>query len=331
MTITSNKRLALASLILFVLFVSCFAFLRAPAAQNSRGPITGEWRIEFTRKNPDEVQLMMMIGKSQNWGSGIKISELQGLSREQALNSLAVNVTMRLVRDAGTFELVGSFRDGKGSGQFTLTPDEGFFLALAARGYTNLSDKDVFSAAIANLKIASIDELKAAGYDQLTFNKLIESALFNITSASIADLRAAGFDRLPFNKLVEASIFKIDGAFAREIEAQGFGKLPFNKLVEMRVHKITPEYVSEIRQMGFTDLNLNRLTEFKIFNITPQFVNDVRAAGFASVTPQQLVNLRIFKVDPDFIRRAKAQDPNITVERLVEMRIFEKRSSQAIQ
>jgi hypothetical protein len=330
MSITSNQRPALICLILFTLFVSCFAIVRTPKAQNSRGPITGEWRIEFDRKNPDEVQLTMMLGKFQNWSNAIKISELQGLSREQAFNS-AINITLHLVRDAGAFELIGSFRDGKGSGRFTLTPNESYFSALAARGYTNLTDHNVFSAAIADLKIASIDELKAAGYDGLTFNKLIESALFKITPASIADLRAAGFDHLPFNKLVEASIFKVDGAYVREVEAQGFGKLPFNKLIEMRVHKITPEYINEVRQMGFNDLRIERLVELKIFKVTPQFVNDVRAAGFASVTPQQLVNLRIFKIDPDFVRNAKAQNPNITVERLVDMKIFEKRSSPAIQ
>jgi hypothetical protein len=319
------RKHTLIALVLFVLFI----FSPATNGGAQRAPITGEWRIEFTRKNPDEVQLSMSLGAGathQNWGNGIAISELQGLSRE-AMTS-AVDVTLRLVRDAGTFEMVGSFRDGKGSGRFTLTPDEGFVAALASHGYTNLSDSNLFSAAMSGLKIASIDELKASGYDQLTFNNLIESALFKITPASIADLRAAGFDRLPFNKLVEASIFKVDGAFARETEAQGFGKLPFNKLVEMRVHKITPEYMNEIRQMGFTDLSLDRLVELKIFKVTPQFVNEVRAAGFASVTPQQLVNLRIFKIDTDFIRRAKAQDPNITVEKLVEMRIFEKRASR---
>ena len=324
-----SKKHTLIALVLFVLFV----LNTATTIQAQRAPITGEWRIEFTRKNPDEIQLLMNLGtgaKSQNWGNGIAIRELQGLSREAAMNS-AIDVTLHLVRDAGTFELVGSFREGKGSGRFTLTPDEGFFSALASRGYTNLSDNNVFSAAMSGLKIASVDELKSAGYDQLTFDNLIESALFKITSASIADLRAAGFDRLPFNKLVEASIFKVDGAFAREVEAQGFGKLPFSKLVEMRVHKITPEYVSEIRQMGFTDLSFDRLVELKIFKVTPEFVNDVRAAGFSSVTPQQLVNLRVFNIDTDFIRRAKVQSPNITIEGLVEMRISEKRASRAIQ
>jgi len=46
---------------------------------------------------------------------------------------------------------------------------------------------------------------------------------------------------------------------------------------------------------------------------------------------RKLVNLRIFKIDADSIRKAKATDPNITVEGLVDMRIFEKRASRAIQ
>ncbi len=313
-----------------------FAFSLTPlstSAQAPRSPITGEWKIEFTRKDPNEVQLTMSLGtspRSQNWGNGIQISEVQGLSRDYA-TSPANNVTMRIVRDAGTFELNGSFRDGKGSGRFTLMSNESFFAALTTLGYTNLSDSNVFSAAMSGLKINSIDELKAAGYDQLTFDNLIESALFKITAASIADLRSAGFDNLPFSKLVEASIFKVDSNFARQAESLGFGKLPFNKLVELRVHKITPEYLSEIQQLGFPNLSLEQIVEFKIFKVTPQFVNELRAAGFTSLTPQQLVNLRVFKIDADFVRRARSRDPNVTVEDMVEMRIHEKRASRANQ
>jgi hypothetical protein len=315
-----------------LLTVFVFALAACTTSHAQRAPITGDWRIEFTRKDPNEVQLNMNLGtkpNNQNWGRGIAISELQGLPREAQTSP--VDVTIHLAREAGTFEMTGSFRDGKGSGRFTLTPNESFFSALSARGYANLSDGNVFSAAMADLKIASIDALKASGYPQLTFDNVIESSIFDITPASIADLRAAGFDNLPFNKLVEAHIFKVDGNFARQAESFGFGKLEFNKLVELRVHKITPEYLSELQQLGFKDLNLNQVVEFKIFQVTPQFVNDLRAAGFTSVTPQQLVNLRVFKIDTDFIRRAKSQDPTVTVEGLVEMRINAKRTSRAIQ
>ena len=310
-----------------MLFVFCLVPVAVTSGQ-SRAPITGEWRIEFKDKNPDEVQLTMSRGKSQSWGHGIKISEVEGLSRSYA--TTPGDVTLRIVREGGTFTLTGSFRDGRGAGNFTLTPNEGFFSALAARGYTNLSDDNVFSAAMSGLKISSIDELKAAGYDRLTFNNLIESSIFNINAASIADLRNAGFDQLPFNKLVEASIFKVDSNYVREVQSLGFGNLPFQKLIEMRVQQITPEYISQMRQMGFNDLNVDRLVELKIFKVTPEFINEMRAVGFNSITPRQLVNLRIFKIDGDYARKAKSQDPNVTVEQLVNQRIFEKHSG-AIQ
>src|SRR5947207_4264967 len=183
-----------------LLFVFCLAPVAVTSGQ-SRAPITGEWRIEYKDRNPDEVQLTMSRGKSQSWGHGIKISEVQGLSR--SYETTPADVTLRIVRDGGTFDLTGRFTNGQGAGTFTLTPNESFFSALAARGYTNLSDDNVFSAAMSGLKISSVDELKAAGYDRLTFNNLMESAIFKIDAASIADLRSAGFDQLPFNKLVE--------------------------------------------------------------------------------------------------------------------------------
>jgi hypothetical protein len=311
-----------------ILFVFCLAPVAVTSGQ-SRAPITGEWQIEFTKKNPDEVQLNMSRGKNQSWGHAIKISEVQGLSPNYATTT--ADVTLRIVRDGGTFDLVGSFRDGQGSGSFTLTPNETFFSALASRGYANLSDENVFSAAMSGLKISSVDELKAAGYDRLTFNNLIESAIFKINAASIADLRSAGFDQLPFNKLVEASIFKVDSNYVREVQSLGFGTMPFQKLIEMRVHQITPEYISQVRQLGFNDLTLDRLVEMKIFKVTPEFVTEMRSTGFTSITPQQLVNLRIFKIDGDYARKARSQDPNITIEKLVEQRIFEKHSTRAIQ
>jgi hypothetical protein len=107
--------------------------------------------------------------------------------------------------------------------------------------------------------------------------------------------------------------------------------MPFQKLIELRVHQITPEYISQFRQLGFNDLTLDRLVELKIFKVTPEFVTEMRSAGFTSITPQQLVNLRIFKIDGDYARKAKSQDPNTTVEKLVEQRIFEKHSTRAIQ
>jgi len=312
-----------------LLVVILLALFTANSLAQTRTPISGEWRIEFTRDRADEVQLTMFYspsGHKQDWGNGVKVSELQGLPLEQARNS-AIDVTMRLAREAGTFELRGSFRDGKGSGTWTLTPNETFIAAMGSRGYTNLTDANLFSAAMADMKVQSIDELKAAGYDHLAFDRLIEANIFKVNGSVISDLKAAGFENLPFSKLVEAQIFKVNSAFAKEAEDLGFGKLPFNKLVELRVHKITPQYVNEIRATsGFNNLTLSQMIEFKIFKVTPEFVNDLRAAGYSSITPQQIIELRVFKIDIDYVRRMKAQDPNVTIQQIVNYRMNERRN-----
>ena len=105
------KKRTVVSAVLLVLFI----FGSAITGSTQRAPITGDWRIEFTPRDPDQVQLTMTRGRQHNWGNGIKISEVQGLSRDYA--TAAANVTLRIVRDAGTFELTGSFRDGQGSGR----------------------------------------------------------------------------------------------------------------------------------------------------------------------------------------------------------------------
>jgi hypothetical protein len=337
--ITTSSKTRLLQLILALVFTGSFVSASFAAAdisaciesenenapiQERRAPIIGDWKIDFTRKEPDQVQLTMVHGtgsRAQNWGKGILDKDLQGLSREQALHS-PVDVSLKLTREAGTFNLVGSFRDGKGSGRWTLTPDEAFVSSMRSRGYDNLSESNLFSATMADIRINSIDELKAAGYERLSFEDVIESSIFRITPEFIRDLRAAGFDRLTFRQLVDARIFKIDSAFANQVEATGFGRQPLNKLMDVRIHKVTPEYVNELRSAGLDRLSLSQLIDLKIFKVTPEFINELRAEGFSNVTPQQAIDLRIHKVDRDFIQRARAQGyVNPTLNQLVDLSI----------
>ena len=292
------------------------------AAQSS---ITGEWLAEFNRKNPDEVQFTVIRrsagGGQHNSSNGIALGELQGLTREQALGA-RTDVNFRLVREAGTFQCEGTFREGKGAGHWTLTPSQSFISAMQSRGYNNLSQDDLFSAALFDINIKTIEDLKGAGYERLTFKELVEASIFNVTGDFAREMKSAGFDNLTIKQLVEARIFKVDGQFVKEVQAMGFERQPLKTLVEMRIFKITPEFIREMRSMGFENLSLKQLTEFSIHKVTPEFVNGVKAEGYASVSPQQAVTLKIHGVDGDYIRRVKAKGfNNITLNKLVELRI----------
>lgn len=319
----------LASSFLFVLatarpnFMAAGNFMAAVSAP--QGSITGEWLADFSRKNPDEVQFTIMRrsprGGQHNSSGGVPLAELQGLTREQAFAARS-DVTFRVVREAGTFLCEGFFKQGKGAGHWTLTVNQGFVSAMRARGYDNLTEDDLFSAALHDFKIKSIDDLKEAGYDRLSFKQLVEANIFNVTAEFVREMKSVGYENLSLKQLVEARIFDIDSRYVKEVESMGFGRQPLKSLVEMRVHDITPEFISRMRSIGFENLSLRELGELSVHGVTPEFVNGIKGEGFTSISPRQAVELKIHGVDADFIRRVKGKGfSDVTLRQLVELRI----------
>ena len=287
--------------------------------------ITGEWFADFSRKNPAEVQFTIIRrserGGRHSSGGGIGLGELQGLTREQAFGA-RTEVSFRLVREAGTFQCEGFFKEGRGAGHWTLTLSPEFVSTMRARGYDNLTEEQLFTAAVTDVRVKTLDELKAAGYDRLSFDELVEATIFKVTADFIREMKSAGFDNLTLKQLVEARIFEVDGQYAKEVEAMGFGRQPLSKLVNMRVHDITPEFISKMRSMGFENLSLDELGDLSIHHVTPEFVNGIKAEGFAPISARQAVELKIFGVDRDFIRRVRAKGfSDVTLKQLVELRI----------
>ena len=293
--------------------------------QAAQRAITGEWIADFNSKNADEVQLTIIRrsarGGNHSSSNGVRLSEFQGLTREQAFGT-RTDVRFRLVREAGTFECEGSFREGKGAGHWTLIPNQSFISAMRGRGYDNLTEEDLFSAALFDINIKSIEDLKAAGYDHLSFKELVEASIFKVTGEFAREMKSAGFDNLTLKELVEARIFKVDAQYAKEVQAMGFGRQPLKKLVEMRIFKITPEFIKEMRALGFDNLSLKELVDFSVHKVTAEFLNGLKAEGFTSISPEEAVELKIHRVDADFIRRVKAKGfTDVTLKQLVDMRI----------
>jgi hypothetical protein len=293
-------RVNIISLLVFAFFAAT-VFETGFAASNAQAQqsITGEWLIDFNRKNPNEVYLSITRGNPIS-GSGtrssnnVSISEIQGISRDQAFAGQK-DAKFRIVREAGTFEMEGSFREGKGAGFWTLVPNQNFISAMQSSGYSLSPDKDVFDA-----------------------------ALFDISIKFIEDLKAAGYDRLTVKDLVRARIFKIDAQFVKEVQEMGFERQPFETLVDMRIAKITPQFISKMRSAGFENLTIKELKDLGIHRVTPEFINEVKAEGFASVSPRQAVELKIHRVDGDFIRRVKAKGfTDVTLKQLVNLRIHD--------
>jgi hypothetical protein len=253
----------------------------------------GRIQLNFTRKRDS--------GKSQH-GSSFDYSDLQGLTRQQAMSD--GQVRFRLVREAGTVECEGTFTDGKGYGTFTFTPNMGFVQTMRSKGFD--FERDVENH---------------GDHEQSLSEKLMTAAFINVTSALAEDLNSANFGKLYVGDLYKAAIFKIDGKFMAEMKGTGFPNLQMEDLVKARIFKIDAAFVKQIGDMGFHNKEFENLVKFRIFKVTPEFLNELKDAGLTNLDSEDVVKCRIFKIDADFVKKGKAIDPNITVEDLVKMKI----------
>lgn len=258
---------------------------------------SGDWTASVS-KDESKIQLHLESrrnkdgGKHQH-GQSYDFSELQGLSREQALTGGPVSFS--LVREAGKIDFQGSFQNGKGSGTFRFTPNAAFVSAMKSRGFDFARDDDedrLFAAATINVTTAIADDLISAGFEKLSVEDLFKAAIFKVNSNFIREMKASGFNNLGLEELVKARIFKIDADFVRKAAEMGFQNEPFESLVKMQIFKVTPEFVTEVRNEGLSNLDI-----------------------------EDIVKLRIFKIDAEYIRQAKAEGARIDVESLVQRKI----------
>ena len=264
--------------------------------------ITGDWTAKTINEERDKIQLNFEIrrenGGKNNHGSSFAYSDLRGLSPDQTQNG---KVNFSMSREAGTIDCEGTFTNGHGVGTFRFTPNYGFADAMKSRGFD-------FSK-----------PLKRG--DQDLEMRLFTATTLNVTTAFADDLKSANFGPLDVDDLFKATIFKITPQYMAEMKATGFPNLGMEDLVKGRIFKVDAEYVRQVNSMGFPNLDFESLVKFRIFKVEPEFLNALKAEGLTNLAAEDVVKFRIFKIDPQYIREARAADPNITAEELVQMKI----------
>lgn len=274
----------------------------------------GKIHLNFTRRTERDGM--------NNFGSSFALADLQGLSQDQ-IDSANSSVSFRLAREAGTIECRGVFTNGRGTGEFTFTPNSSFIDGMKTRGYADLSDDKLFTSATLNLTLAFVDDLKTANFGNLTIGDVFKAKIFNITPQYMSEMKATGFPDLDMEDLVKARIFKIDADFVRQVTEMGFAKEKdsLEGLVKLRIFKITPEFLREMKAANFPNLSAEEAVNLRIFKVTPEFINEMKAEGLTNLSVEEAKKLKIFKIDAEFIRNARAQNANITVEDLVRLKI----------
>ena len=191
---------------------------------------------------------------------------------------------------------------------------------MRAAGYDVDLDKYVA------MKVQGITPEYAAQMNKQFGSKLSPDALIglkiqSVTPEYITAMRAAGYDVLP-NKLMAMRIQGVTPEYAAAMAKLGFGTPTADELISLRIQGVTPEDAQKFKEMGVDVHGFQSLITARIFNITPAFIEQMKVAGFDHIPSQKIVALRVQGVDPEFAKSVKAQFPDVTVDDLIQMRVF---------
>ena len=194
-----------------------------------------------------------------------------------------------------------------------------------------------------------IDEMRAAGYDvdldkyiamkvqgitpeyaaamakefgqKIPADELIAMKVQAVTPEYMSRMRAAGYDA-DLSKYIAMKVQGITPAYAEEMAKAGFGKPNVDQLIGLKVQGVTPDYAEKLRGAGIEVSSLDDLIADRIFSVTPEFVEQMKAAGFGAIPAKKLIALRVQGVTPEYARNMKAQFPDVTVDQLIQLRVF---------
>lgn len=292
--------------------------------------IDGAWTASSDEKRPDRIYINLTQGRHHNMGTTMRLSNFTALTRAQMDAATMTPVRFEMRREAGNAVFEGTFRNGKGAGQFTFTGNRGYISAVQALGVPfdldgkrkhreRSEEEELFSLALHDVSTAFIKQMQAEGF-KVSLEKYLTMRIFDITPEYIREMRSLGYKDIDDEELVSSKIHKVTPAYIREMRAAGWD-LSLDELQSSAIHGATPEFAAEMKKLGYS-LDFDDLVSFRIHKVTAEFINELRTLGYNRVSADDLVSMRIHKVTPQFIRELKAAGySNVPVEKLVSMKI----------
>ncbi len=292
--------------------------------------LDGAWTASPDEKRPERLYMSITRGRMNQNGNTMNLADFSGLTAAQINAPTMTPVRFELRREAGNFAFEGTFRNGKGAGQFDFTPNRNYISAVQALGvkfdlehkrHDRTEDEDLFTLALLDVSTSFIKSMIAEGY-KVPLDDYLSMRIFNITPEYIREMRALGFKNISADELVSSRIHRVTPEYIREMRAAGWTNLSLDELQSSSIHRATPQFAAEMAKLGYRNLKFDDLIAFRIHRVTPEFITELRTLGYTNIPADDLVAMRIHRVTPEFIRELDAAGySKVPVDKLVSMRI----------
>lgn len=296
-----NRRRAL---VVIALVCACLA---PQAFGREGGELRGQWVME-TKAGGDTVSVALILRPE---GGGLdkrffklRLDELSDISRAQFFGD-GERVAFRLTRRAGVFDFRGSFKAGKGAGDFTFTPDPDFVAEMRRDGYGEAAKQNMIGFATGNYN-ATFEELAALGMERPTQEQLKSMMQFGVTTEFIRDLKALGYEPRSVDQLIGLRRQGASIEFIKSIESLGYDRPTLDQLLSMRQQAVTVGFIKELESLGYRNVPLDQLISMKQQAVSPDFIRRLNAEGHANVPVNRLLDIRMLGMPAEFLEHLPA-------------------------
>lgn len=327
------------------LILAIVSSLLLTSAARAQQAYSGQWLID-AKPQSEKVHLNLRYRRSEKKAGSeldfnnstsfdIPIAQLSGLTPTQIMSAAGGQVKFQLVRDAGTVECEGWFKDGHGAGHFVFTPNAGFAAELTKRGYAAPTVEQQFMMAFHTVDLNLIEELRIQGFKQPTTSLLVRMGThgvrlnymkelhglgYRVKSAEelirmvdhgvslryIRNLAALGYERLSVEQLVRAADHGVSSEYIRNVQSAGYGRLALEEFVRMADHGVSSKYMLALSELGYKQLPVEQLIKLADHGVSSRYVRALKSLGYENVPVEQLIKLVDHGVSISFIEKARA-------------------------
>src|SRR5262249_30340751 len=265
--------------------IGLMTFMTAPrfASSNSQNSITGQWVVSPSKA--DGVVQLTLQSNGPDWNinssTSVPLSQLRGVTGAEMRKDGGM-ARFEIVRDAGTLQCEGWFKNGRGAGNFVFKPNRNYLSEMRSLGYDNLSDERMFSFALHDVRLDFVRGLIEAGYVRADVDQIVSMRIYGGSLGFINDLPSLGYERTPTDEPVSMRIHGVSADFIRELKALGYERVAVDQLVSMRIHGVETDFVRELKELGYDHVPADELVSMRIHGVTTGFIKELKTLGYES-------------------------------------------------
>ena len=148
--------------------------------------VEGTWKATVDEDDLQRIHLELRYGRTSNMGSMYRTQAFTGLTATQVGSETQTPVQFTLEREAGRVSFEGSFRAGRGSGQFTFEPRSGYLESVRKLGVEVSSregkDESLLVLALLDVSTDYMKSMIAEGY-KVPLDEFQSMCIFDVTPA----------------------------------------------------------------------------------------------------------------------------------------------------